>query len=569
MIKGNDYIVEFLIDRGIKDVFGYPGGMVTHLMDSLMRNKDRIKTHINYHEQASAFAACGYSQITGKPTAVFATSGPGATNMITGIANAYFDSIPVIFISGQVNVNESKGCFGVRQRGFQETDIVSMVAPVTKKAIYVECVEDLPKCLNDAYDTAMEGRPGPVLLDIPMNLQRELVNTSVVIQPEICKTENNISKDEIDMLVSMIAKAKRPCIGIGSGGLCDSLRRDIKFIADNAGIPIVTSMLAVDALASDNQSNFGFIGSYGARHANMIIEKSDLIVTLGMRLDIRQVGAIRESFGGDAKLLRVDIDKGELSYPVKSDELQICADSATTISALRENIEKIKKDGSWLEICKLVKAKLNIDTQSTAEKFVRKISEYTVNADVITTDVGQNQIWEAQYYNLKDGDRMLFSGGHGAMGYSLPAAIGAHLASGKEVLCMTGDGGMQMNIQELAFISHANLPITVVVINNSALGMIRHFQEVYFDDRYSYTTPGNGYESPNFADIAKGYGIESHRVESVDEIMPQWFNTAKPMFIELCINDHTVIEPRLKFGHPTYDQEPLMPRELLDEILKL
>ena len=568
-LKGSDYIVEHLIENGVKDIFGYPGGMVTHLMDSLSKYSDKIATHINYHEQASSFAACGYSQITETPSVVFATSGPGATNLITGIANAYFDSIPVIFITGQVNTTEKKDGLLVRQRGFQETDIVSIAKPVTKTSIYVSSIEILPESLDLAFEIAMSGRKGPVLLDIPMNIQREIIEFDKIKTKASNYKEVSDSAIKLDELITCIKNSKRPCFVIGAGASSKQSKKEIKALSKIINIPIITTLMAVDLLETSDNLNFGFLGAYGARSANFILAKADLVVTIGARLDIRQVGARRSEFAPQAKLVRIDIDAGEFTYKVKEDEIQIAASSEFALEYLTNNLKDYKCNDDWLNTCKTLKTKLEIDEISSAEQYIRKISSFIKDDVVITTDVGQNQIWVAQYYNIKNNDKMLFSGGHGAMGYSLPAAVGAHYATGSRVICFAGDGGFQMNIQELAYIATEQLPITIIVLNNNALGMIRHFQEVFFDKNYAYTVNDNGYSSPNFTNIAKGYGIESYSVNNIEEINSDWFNLNKPIVIELCFEEETYIFPRLKFGNPTHDQEPFMPRELINELMDL
>lgn len=568
-IKASDYIVEFFISKEIKDVFGYPGGMVTHLMNSLSKYSNSISTHINYHEQASSFAACGYAQAVGTPSVVFATSGPGATNLITGIANAYFDSIPVIFITGQVNTTENKSDFLVRQRGFQETDVITIVKTITKEALYVDNVDNLPDILEQVYNSSMEGRKGPVLLDIPMNIQREYLETDNISSQKIFNKKPIENTDQLNEILNLIRKSKRPCIIIGAGAKSEYAKSSLNQFISNTNMPVVTSMLAIDVLASDCDCNFGFLGAYGARCANFIVAKADLIVSIGSRLDIRQVGSNREDFAPNAKLVRVDIDEKEFSYKVKNNELQICLSSEETLDFFTKNIGEYKVDIEWIKKCMKMRNKLQLDHISIPENYIRKISSFVGDNTIITTDVGQNQVWIAQYYDVKCNDKVLFSGGHGAMGYSLPAAIGAYYASKSKVICFTGDGGMQMNIQELAFIAKEQLPIVIIVINNNALGMIRHFQEVFFDNNYAFTVPNGGYSSPDFANIAKAYDIRSFKVNEIREIKQEWFCYKEPILIEIFIDEKTYICPRLKFGHPNHDQEPLIPRAVFEQLMNL
>ena len=564
-MKAADYIVEFLIQKGITDVFGYPGGMVTHLMDSFAKYSDRITAHVTYHEQGASFAACGYAQTSGRTGVAYATSGPGATNLITGICNAYFDSIPVLFITGQVNANEAKGAYGVRQRGFQETDIVSMVKPVTKYAVYVESVDMLAECLNIAFREANSSRKGPVLLDIPMNVLREEI---VAAYPSREKKSSRIDTTEIvKALQIMLEESTAPCILLGNGVKSAGFSKKIRKSIERLQIPSLTSMIAFDVLG-DSPFNYGFIGAYGTRTANFIAAKSDLIISIGSRMDIRQVGFMRTNFAPNAKIVRFDVDPGELEYEVHKNEIQFCVDMETVVSVL----EKLKISHNvlpWISVCNEIKNLLSEVDCNNIAKLIERISKATPPYAAITTDVGQNQVWVAQSFKIKEGQIVLFSGGHGAMGYSLPAAIGACYGMGKKpVLCIAGDGGMQMNIQELQFIAREQLPIKVVVLNNNALGMIRHFQEMYFDGRYFQTKPEGGYAAPDFAKIAEAYGIKSRQIE-IGAPIEDLFSNDKPELVEILIEENTYVIPKLEFGKPNQDQEPLIDRALYKKIMNL
>lgn len=563
-MKASDYIVEFLINKGITDVFGYPGGMVTQLMDSFGTHSKSISAHVNYHEQGAAFAACGYAQTSGKPGVAYATSGPGATNLITGICNAYFDSIPTLFITGQVNSNESKGDYEVRQRGFQETDIISIVKPITKYAVYIKSATDLPAELEKAYNIAMSGRRGPVLLDIPMNIFRTDINISNECPKAV--TFSNVDINEItDTLSEALNHSKKPVIVIGAGIKSVGLEKKIRKIFDNFKIPVVSSMLAFDVMG-DSPNYYGFIGAYGTRAANFIIAKSDLVITIGTRMDIRQVGINREDFAPNSKIIRFDVDKGELTYPVHKDEIQIEAELQIIIEAL-EQIQ-VAEYPSWCSVCDEIKSILSGIDCNKIGSFMGHLSQNIPEDAVITTDVGQNQVWVAQYFNIKKGQRVLFSGGHGAMGYALPAAIGAYYGSGKKpVYCITGDGGMQMNIQELQFIARERLPIKIIVLNNNALGMIRHFQEMYFDSRYYLTKPEGGYSAPDFVKVGRAYGLDGQKIESSMLNNFEWSDG--PELIEVFIKDNTYVLPKLKFGNPNQDQEPLIDRKLYNKLMNM
>ncbi len=569
-MKASDYIVEYLIRKGITDVFGYPGGMVTQLMDSFARYSVRIAAHVTYHEQGAAFAACGYAQVSGKPGVAYATSGPGATNLITGICNAYFDSIPTVFITGQVNTNESKSGYGVRQRGFQETDIVSMVKPVTKYAAYVESPEKLPEYLDRAFTEAESGRMGPALLDIPMNIFRsEIYPQSTADSVKTISEDPSITK----ILTDALSCSERPCLIIGNGVKITNTGKQIRNFLEKYQIPAVTSMIAFDVLGNTSL-NYGFLGAYGTRTANFIAAKSDLIISIGSRLDIRQVGAKRENFAPNARIIRFDVDRNELSYPVHQDETQICTDMDSLMVSL-ENIAPTQNYGQWIKVCDKIRSILENTDQNPISQMMNTLSKAVPRDAVITTDVGQNQVWTAQSFLLKEGQKVLFSGGHGAMGYALPAAIGACYACGKApVYCITGDGGMQMNIQELQFIAREHLPVKIIVLNNNALGMIRHFQEMYFEGRYYQTKPQGGYTAPSFSKIADVYGIPSQAAsfENISDIFDEistCFTDKEPYLLEVLIDRDTYVTPKLEFGKPNQDQEPLLDRPIYNSIMSL
>lgn len=556
-MKASDYIVEFLIKNEITDVFGYPGGMVTHLMDSL--SKYPVNSHITYHEQGAAFAACGYAQTTGKVGVAYATSGPGATNLITGICNAYFDSIPTLFITGQVNSFESKGEYGVRQRGFQETDIVSIVKPTTKYAAKIDDAGKLRWYLEKAFHIAQEGRKGPVLLDIPMNILRAEIDPET---QEGFTPGKTIPDADFSVLSEALENASRPVILAGSGIKMAGASKLFAEVADRLGIPVVSTMLSVDVY----KDSYGFIGAYGSRTANFIVAKSDLVITLGARLDVRQIGAKRENFAPDAKIIRVDIDEGELSLKAHEDEVQLHSDVKAVLKYMLTLPQKDLKE--WNDICGRIKDELKDIDSRLPNKLVQKISDLIPEDAIVTTDVGQNQVWVAQSFNIKHGQRIFFSGGHGAMGYSLPAAIGCSLASGKEIYAFMGDGGLQMNIQELQVISREALPVKVILFNNSALGMIRHFQEMYFNGNYVQTVPSGGYTVPDFGAVAGAYKIPYTLITSEEQINDSLFKDG-PQFIEIQIDEPTYVFPKLEFGKPNQDQEPLLPREKYNKLMEL
>ncbi|MFV0364800.1 MAG: thiamine pyrophosphate-binding protein [Suipraeoptans sp.] len=562
-MKISDYIVTFLIHKKITDVFGYPGGMVTHLMDSFAKNADRITSHVSYHEQGAAFAACGYAQITGKPGVAYATSGPGATNLITGIANAYFDSIPTIFITGQVNTYESKGLLPLRQKGFQEMDVVSLVSSITKYSLQITRPEEIRFCLEACFYWALEGRPGPVLLDIPMDIFRADVNIDQLRGfPVPTKLRGQPTEQAVELINSKLCMAKRPCVLVGAGIHACNMEQDLSYWVQKLNIPVVTSMPGMDILPG-YPHNFGFIGAYGSRQANFIIAKSDCILSLGSRLDLRQTGVDKGQFAPNATLIRVDIDECELSHSIKYDEIQLQIDLRTILPALCTACRKYPSWSQWISVCETISEKLKYYDDQLPNQVVQTLSELIQASCIVTTDVGQNQIWVAQSFKTR-GPRILFSSGHGAMGYSLPAAIGACLGGQRKTVAFTGDGGMQMNIQELQFIVRDQLPIKIVVLNNRSLGMIRHFQEMYFEQKYTQTIQSEGYIPPNFSDIAKAYGIPTISLTTSEDILlaKKLLDDNGPSLIQIHMPEVTYVTPKLVVGKENQDQDPPLPRDL-------
>lgn len=565
-----DYIVQYLAEKGTNCAFGYPGGMVTYLMDAFDRHQ-HFTAYSLYHEQAAAFAACGYAQTSGHLGVAYATSGPGATNLITGICHAYFESVPTLFITGQVNTNEAKGSLNIRQKGFQETNIVDMVKQVTKYSAYIDRGEDIKYHLDQAFYYATSGRPGPVLLDIPIDIQRFELNIET-LRNFTPPTETAIDYPEIVKIIKdNLKQAKKPVIILGNGIRTAGVDEQLRVVINKLNIPVVTSMIAIDAVSADYPQYYGFIGAYGHRYANLIISQSDLLISLGSRLDVRQTGANVKEFARNAKLIRIDIDSVEFENKIKPDEIDLQADLKELVYHL--NSDAFSNDliipEKWLDQCQYYrKMLLNIDNMRP-NQIVDLICEMIPDGSIITTDVGQNQVWVAQSFKVKPNQRVLFSGGHGSMGYSLPASIGAYYASQKPVYCFTGDGGLQMNIQELQFLVREKIPVKIIILNNKSLGMIRHFQEMYFHSNFTQTVAHQGYSVPDFSRVGAAYGLPSRVISEQGDLKScqNDLTSESPALIDIMIGETTYVYPKLAFNKPIYDQEPPLDRQLLDEIL--
>lgn len=575
MTKISDYLIDFLLDRKIDKVFGYIGGAVAHIYHSIDKNPN-IEIINCIHEQGAAFAAEGYARITGKSGVAFATSGPGATNLITAIGSCFFDSVPTMFITGQVNTYEYKYDRPVRQIGFQETDIVSIVKPIVKYTVMIDKIEDIRYELEKAYFISQHGRKGPVLVDIPMNIQRTEADIESLAsffdskEYEEMKKENS-SIEKFDEIVKLLNNSKRPIVLVGGGvRLSDASENLLKFVS-KCKIPVVYSLMGKDGINEEYKYNLGLIGSYGNRYGNLALANSDLILVLGSRLDTRQTGTNLDTFAREAKIIQVDIDKNELGSKIKVD-LEIHSDVKDFLLSIEK--EKINIDTTyWLGKLKEYKNEFSsivgIDSNiKIPNQVVLKISQALIDEDVCV-DVGQHQMWVAQSLVAKNNQRVLFSGGMGAMGFALPCSIGASIGSGKRTIVIAGDGGIQMNIQELEVIKRRNLPIKIFVLNNKNLGMVRQFQELYFDKRYLGTI--YDYSVPNLVAIATAYGIKSRKIENLEtleENLIDIFSNNEPELINIELPiQMTTVEPKLIVNKPIEDMHPFISRKKLESLM--
>lgn len=573
-MKLSDYVVKFLKDNGVTTIFGYQGGAITHFVDSIY-NEDGIEFLSTYHEQSSAFAAESYARVNGNIGVALATSGPGATNLVTGIGSAFFDSIPCLYITGQVNTYEYKSSCCVRQEGFQETDIVSIVKPITKYAIMVKKAEKIKYYLEKAIYIAKTDRPGPVLLDIPMNIQRAEINPDILesfYDSDRYKREKkeNVNIDNIDRLIEMMKESIRPVILAGGGIRSANATNELEELIEITGIPVVTTLMGIDAIDHENTCHVGFIGAYGNRYSNFTVANSDLLIVLGSRLTSRQTSTITNSFARNAKIVHIDIDNNELNKKIKED-LSIQCDlkfflNKLSISSSECNFnfdyspwrEKVGEYKDLYPSYPTQKGKNRIDPN----EFMHKLSQILNDNSIICLDIGQNQIWASQSLKIKKGQRLLNAGGMGSMGFALPAAIGAYTAKpDAKVIAIAGDGGIQMNIQELQTVVREKMPIKIIIINNKSLGMIRHFQEMYFESRYCGTI--EGYSTPDFVKIGSAYGIESFKISDENQIdeLEKKLNDNKSHIIEVELNNLTYVIPKLAMGRPIEDQDPLIDRK--------
>ncbi|RAZ49862.1 thiamine pyrophosphate-binding protein [Campylobacter hyointestinalis] len=575
MKKISDYIIEFLLSHGINKTFGYIGGAVAHIYHSATKYCDfEIINCIN--EQGAGFAAEGYARQSGKTGVAFATSGPGATNLITPIGSCFFDSIPTMFITGQVNTYEYKYDKPLRQVGFQETDIVNVVKSIVKYAVMIDDVNNIRYELEKAYFLSQYGRKGPVLVDIPMNIQRSDINIENLhsfydSEEYIQYSTPNLNAYEVKKAVEILNNSNRPIVLIGGGcRLSDAKTELLKFLKDNK-LPLVYSLMGKDVISDEYEYNFGLIGAYGNRYGNLALANSDLIIVLGSRLDTRQTGTNLDTFAREAKIIHVDIDYNELSAKIKAD-VAINCDIKEILIAINKYKLSINTQ-LWIEKLCLYKNNFlsiyDIDGNLKLPNFIiSKISDH-LSKEAICVDVGQHQMWVAQSLSLKDGQRIMFSGGMGAMGFALPCSIGVCISSSVRTVVIAGDGGIQMNIQELEVVKRRKLPIKIFVMNNRNLGMVRQFQDIYFDKKYLGTI--DDYSTPDFEKIAFAYGLNSRTIsdfKNFDVILSEIFSNNEPELINVILPTiMTTVEPKLIVDKPIENMFPFLSRENLKELM--
>lgn len=565
-MKASDALARFLIANQVHTCFELVGGMITHMLDSLAES-GQFNIISMHHEQSAAFAAAGVARCTkGKTIAVaMGTSGPGATNMITGIGDCWFDSVPCLFITGQVNTHELKGTRPIRQQGFQELDIVEVSRSLTKFSARVDRKEDLLPMLHKAMSSALSGRLGPVLLDIPNDVQRADIDDSVVKhwlnEPLRFDQEPSAERESLDALSAMCAEAARPLICIGGGARwADSMDTWLQE-ADTLGVPYVVTLMGHErVIARDNF--FNMIGSYGNREANWAVQNCDLLIVVGARLDIRQTGADIDDFARKARIVQIDIDPSQLDNRVCAD-LNICATSDSFFKSFLLSSESFPRlDMSWSAELSIRRDRSEFneypDWKISPSDLVKRLNSILHNRPVdYVCDVGNHQMWAAQSLRLSVGQAVHYSGGMGAMGFAFPAALGIALQSGHKAVVITGDGSMQINIQELDTLKRMELDVTIIVMNNAVLGMVKNFQDMYFDGRNQSTK--KGYSSPDFTGIAKAYGIESRRIASIIDmnlILPMIARHQGPLLIEVMMEGATECRPRLAFGSKLDEQYP-------------
>lgn len=513
-LTGAQIVVECLKKEGVKIIFGIPGGMIMPVYD-VFYQEPSIKHILTRHEQGAVHAADGYARATGNVGVCIATSGPGATNLVTGLANAYLDSIPLVAFTGQVPTNL------IGTDAFQEVDINGITLPITKNNYVVREVRDLASIIQEAFYIARTGRPGPILIDLPKDIQ--LAQTEFKYPEKVnlngYKPTFSGHIQQIKAAAQEISKAKRPVIYAGGGVISSDASSELRDLAFKANIPVTTTLMGLGAFPETHLLSLGMLGMHGTAYANYAISAADLIIALGVRFDDRVTGKLSE-FGSQAKIIHIDIDPAEIGKNVLVD-IPIVGDLKKVLKKINEIIDK-KENTEWLETIKDWKRKYPLKYENNQELkpqyIIEEVYKISEGKAVVVTDVGQHQMWAAQYYQYTMPRTFISSGGLGTMGYGLPAAIGAKIGCpDKTVICISGDGSFQMNLQELATAINNHLTIMVIIMNNNYLGMVRQWQELFFNKRYSSTAlTGN----PDFVKLIEAYGGTGIRVNKKQELYP-------------------------------------------------
>lgn len=552
MISGGRILLESLYKLGIRDIFGYPGGSVIPIYDEIYKFKE-INHYFSRHEQGSAHEADGYARASGKVGVCLATSGPGATNLVTGIMTAHMDSTPMLAITGQV------GSSLLGKDAFQESDIVGITVPITKMNYLVQDIRELPRIIKESYFIASTGRPGPVLIDIPKNIQLQEIpykEFESLFEKELdlegYDPTYNGHPIQIRKAMRLISKAKRPLILSGAGILKSRASEVLKKLAENTQIPVATTLLGLGGFPSRHELSLGMVGMHGTVSANYATREADLIIAAGIRFDDRITGD-PDKFCKDAKIIHIDIDPAEIGKN-KGTDVPIVGDLKNVLKELNQGLSKlehedwINKVNSWKKEFPLVYVKENEESLMPQE-ILSKLNEIVKGDAIVATDVGQHQMWAAQFLDFQNPNSIITSGGSGTMGFGLPAAIGAQIGKrDKKVIAIVGDGGFQMTFQELMMIKQYNLPVKVIIMNNSYLGMVRQWQEIFNDKRYSFVDLDY---NPDFEKIGEAYGIKTATIstkEELDKRLEELINSDQGVLINCIVEKQANVYPMIPSG---------------------
>ena len=554
-LNGSEIVIECLKEQGVDTVFGYPGGAILNIYDALYKHQDEIHHVLTSHEQGAAHAADGYARATGKVGVCFATSGPGATNLVTGIATAHMDSIPLVAITCNV------GLPLLGKDSFQEIDIAGITLPITKYSFIVKDVKKLAASIRRAFKIAQSGRPGPVLVDITKDVTAAVTDFSPREPERIVRMKNQFNDGDIDNAILMLKRSKRPCIVAGGGVILSEASEDLSIFAHKIQAPVACTLMGQGAMNQKDELYTGMVGMHGTKTSNYCVTECDLLIVIGARFSDRVTGNTA-NFAKDAKILQIDVDEAEVNKNIHVGA-QIVGDARVILRKINARLDPLRHE-EWFEHVEMMRDMypLNYDKNKLTGPFVvETIDRLTPDDAIIVTEVGQHQMWTAQYYSFTKPRTFLSSGGLGTMGYGLGAAIGAQTAfPDRVVVNIAGDGCLRMNINELATVSREDLPLIEVVINNHVLGMVRQWQTLYYGKRYSATVLR---DKVDFCKVAEGFGVTAYRVtekEEFEKVFQKALDDRKPAFIEVVIDSDDKVFPMCSPGaalKDTFDETDL------------
>ncbi|MFC0524566.1 acetolactate synthase large subunit [Pontibacillus salicampi] len=556
---GADLLVEALIQEEVETLFGYPGGAVLPIYDAIYRAGDCFEHILTRHEQGAIHAAEGYARVSGRPGVVLATSGPGATNLVTGITDAMMDSLPLVIFTGQVASNV------IGTDAFQEADVMGITTPITKHNYQVRSINDLPRIVREAFHIASTGRPGPVLVDIPKDISSgpaEGAYESTFYLPGY-QPNTKPNPMQIKKLEDALAKAKRPVLLAGAGVIHGKASQELTYFAKKHGLPVTNTLLGLGGYPGEDELFLGMAGMHGTYAANMALYECDLLINIGSRFDDRLTGKL-EHFAPHATVAHVDIDPAEIGKNITT-HIPIVADAKEALKALSNREVTSSNHGDWLRHLEQYKQEYPLWYNNPQEKMIpqwlmEKVHEITKGDAVVTTDVGQHQMWAAQYYTFNKPNRWVTSGGLGTMGFGFPAALGAQYANpDKPVVAIVGDGGFQMTMQELSILQEKRLPVKVIIVNNEALGMVRQWQEKFYDERYSESLL---HTQPDFVKLCESYNVRAMKLETqqqLEEALPDVFSYDGPVVLDCRVVQQENVYPMIAPGKGLHEMIGVKP----------
>ncbi len=542
-LNGSEIVIECLKEQGVDTVFGYPGGCILNIYDELYKHSDEIRHVLTSHEQGAAHAADGYARATGKVGVCMATSGPGATNLVTGIATAYMDSIPLVAITANVGVSL------LGKDSFQEVDIAGVVMPITKHSFIVKNVHELAATIRRAFKIAQTGRPGPVLVDITKDVTANMADFEPMKPEKIEPITDTIDEDAVERVIGYIDRAKKPFILVGGGAVIANAEQELRAFADKIDAAVCDTLMGKGVIAGTDDRYTGMIGMHGTKASNFGLNEADLVIVVGARFSDRVIGNGKK-FAEDAKIIHIDVDQAEINKNIEVNDY-IIGDAKVILQRLIDGVDSSKKP-EWMAKIKELKEKYPMTYTPgtlTGPQIIEKIYELTNGDATVVTEVGQHQMWAAQYYKFKRPHQLLTSGGLGTMGYGLGASIGAKIARPDEtVVNIAGDGCFRMNMNEIATAARYQVPIIQVVINNHVLGMVRQWQTLFYGKRYSATVLN---DNVDFAKLADALGAEGHHITNMDEFEDAFKKALKakgPVVLDCIINEDDKVWPMVAPG---------------------